>query len=60
LKQSDSNGHELLTLTRMAISTMVAWHLHFTPVALLAAGGFAFSAPAAKCRLILPACYSGQ
>ncbi|MGL5327590.1 MAG: hypothetical protein ACRC91_23270 [Aeromonas sp.] len=43
LKQSDSNNHELLTLTRLAISTMVAWQLRFLPVALLAAGGVVFS-----------------
>ncbi|MCR6551373.1 hypothetical protein NL539_05745, partial [Aeromonas sp. CPF2-S1] len=43
LKQSDSNGHELLTLTRLAISTMVAWQLRFLPVALLATGGVVFS-----------------
>ncbi|WP_338711777.1 hypothetical protein [Aeromonas veronii] len=43
LKHSDSNSHELLTLTRKAISTMVAWQLRFSPVALLAAGGVVFS-----------------
>ncbi|HHQ4768113.1 TPA: hypothetical protein ACSP3S_004311, partial [Aeromonas veronii] len=42
LKHSDSNGHELLTLTRIAISTMVAWQLRFSPVALLAAGGVVY------------------
>jgi len=43
LKQSYSNSHELLTLTLIAFSTMVAWHIRFILAVLLTADGFVFS-----------------